>query len=248
MKFAYDVPGYVQGHRFSDEADYYDSVNQRFYDISGFNRFGNHVEKVVGTPSFANRGSNSRRGMFLDNTCHWRFPHACPWAGSGLIVIEPAFVTSASTTFYPYLFGYSTTVSSNPFISGSHFSGTTRINIGAGAGQNQLTPTYTNNQIAIFAWSYDQEDRKPRHTKDGITVTEGAAYNPANTNGNYCGLGGQPSTRLGNLNGTDGNTTASTQGTCHLFEQHFWKGNVLRDNLPELKSFIDTLKAHYGIA
>ena len=70
MKFAFDVPGYVQGHRFSDEAEYYDSANQRFYDLAGFNRFGNHVEKIVGTPAFASRGSKSRRGFYSYLTGH----------------------------------------------------------------------------------------------------------------------------------------------------------------------------------
>lgn len=247
MKFAYDVPGYVQGHRFSDEADYYDSVNQRFYDISGFNRFGNHVEKVVGTPVFASRGSNSRRGLFLDNTNHWQFPHACPWMGSGLIVAELSFVTSGTTSFNPYIFGESATTTSNPKIRGGHFSGSTTVTV---AGPSDILPSQiavTNNQLVVIAWSRNQEDRISRITKDGVTVTATSPLAAA-TNGNSIGMAGQPRCRLGNLNGTDGNTTASTTGTLHLFEQHFWKGDVLRDNLPELKAFIDTLKAHYGIA
>lgn len=247
MKFAYDVPGYVQGHRFSDEADYYDSVNQRFYDISGFNRFGNHVEKVVGTPTFANRGSNSRRGLYLDNTNQWKFPHACPWTGSGLIVAEFSFVTTSTTSFHPHIFSELATVSSNPKIRCGHNSGNTTVTV---AGPSDILPSstsVTNNQLVVIAWSRNQEDRISRITKDGVTVTATAPLAAA-TNGNSIGMLGQPRCRLGNLNGTDGNTTASTTGTLHLFEQHFWKGDVLRDNLPELKAFIDTLKAHYGIA
>lgn len=247
MKFAYDVPGYVQGHRFSDEADYYDSVNQRFYDISGFNRFGNHVEKVVGTPVFANRGSNSRRGLYLDNTNHWQFPHACPWMGSGLIVAELSFVTSGTTSFYPHIFGDAATVSSNAQIRGGHFSGSTTINLAGPNAALAQSSAWPNNTLGIFAWSRNQEDRISRITRDGITVTATAPLAAA-TNGNSIGMAGQPRCRLGNLSGIDGNTTASTTGTLHLFEQHFWKGDVLRDNLPELKAFIDTLKAHYGIA
>ena len=246
MKFAFDIPGYVQGHRFSDEADYYDTTNQRFYDVSGYNRFGSHVEKIVGTPVFANRGTNSRRGLLLDNTCHWQFAHACPWAGSGLLVAEMAFVTSGTTSFYPYIFGESGTVSSNPLIFGGHFSGSTYLRIQAGGAVLAQQVTYPNNQIAIMAWSRDQQDRASRYTRDGVTVTTLTLATA--TNGNSIGMTGQPRCRLGNLNGTDGNTTLSTTGSLHLFEQHFWKGDVLRDNLSELQKFIATLKSHYASA
>jgi len=153
---------------------------------------------------------------------------------------------TATTSFYPYLFGDAVTVSSNPNIRGGHFSGSTSINLagpGATLGQSSAWP---NNTLGVFAWSRNQEDRISRITRDGVTVTASAPLAAA-TNGQNIGMGGQPRCRLGNLNGTDGNTTASTTGTLHLFEQHFWKGDVLRDNLPELKAFIDTLKIHYGI-
>lgn len=246
MNFAYDVPGYVQGHRFADEPDYYDSLNHRFYDLAGFGRFGTHVEKIAGLPSFSNRGSNSRRGLFLDNTSHWQFAHACPWMGSGLIVAELDFVTSATSSFFPYIFGEAVTISSNPVIRGSHFSNATTINIAGPSAALAQSATWPNKTIGIFAWSRNQEDRVSRITRDGITVTASAPLAAA-TNGNSIGMGGQPRCRLGNLNGLVGNTEPSTSGSLHLFEQHFWKGDVLRDNLPELKAFIETLKTYYDI-
>lgn len=246
MNFAYDIPGYVQGHRFSDEDYYYDATNQRFYDLAGGNRFGNHVERTFGTPVFANRGPNSRRGLLLNNNNQWQFPHQCPWMGSGLFVAELSFVTTSPTlSFFPYIFGEAVTVTSNPVIRGQHASGQLTVAVGT-SGVLIQSSTWVNNTIGIFAWSRNQEDRISRITRDGVTVTASSPLAAAN-NGNGIGMMGQPRCRLGNLNGVEGNTTTSTTGSLHLFEHHFWKGDVLRDSLPALKAFIDTLREHYGI-
>lgn len=242
MKFAYDIPGYAQGHRFSDEPDYYDATNERFYDLAGLSRFGNDVTKVNGTPVFASVGDRQRRGLFLDNQNHWEFPHACPWMGSGLIVVKMNYVTSATASFTPWLFVR------GGKIQGLHFSGQTRLSIDGGSSQlSQAYNYFPNEKIAVFAWSRDQQDRRSRITQDGVTIDVSAEYAPSADNGNYIGLGGQPRCRLGNLSGTEGDTTASTTGTLHVFEQHFWKGNVLRDNPNELAAFIQSLKDYYGI-
>lgn len=248
MKFAYDVPGYAQGHRFSDEPEFYDSVNQRFRDLAAGDKFGNYVEKINGTPVFEYRGARNRRGLFLDNQNHWQFAHQCPWAGSGLIVVEMNYATSGTTIFTPYIFGDSSSLSVNPKIQALYTSGQQRLTVDGGSSVlAQTESNFPNNKIAIFAWSRNQQDRKSRITQDGTTVQESAALASNTNTGLFIGLRGQPRVRLGNLNGVDGDTTPSTTGTLRLFEQHFWKGDVLRDNREELAMFMQSLRQRYGI-
>lgn len=246
MKFAYDIPGYVQGHRFSNDPLFYDSTNERFYDLAGGDRFKQGVSKVVGTPVFNNRGQNSRQGLYLDNTNQWQFPHACPWEGSMVVVGQ--FKSVANQHIYPWLFGEQTvTISNNPLISTFEFSGSTFIRAHGGEGQLMHQLTIPNDQIIVFAISRSQDDRMSRYSRDGVTIDAIGPYNTARTDGTYIGMGGQPRVRLGALDGTNG-TTASTTGTCHVFEQHFFRTNILRDHLSATSEFMSTLKAHYGIA
>lgn len=246
MKFAYDIPGYVQGHRFSNDPLYYDSTAQRFYDLAGGDRFGQGVTKVVGTPAFNNRGANSRQGLYLDNTNQWQFPHACPWEGSMVIVAQ--FNTIADLTTYPWLFGEDTsTLTNNPFIAAYSPSGVSKLWIQGGGGQLQHVPNIPNDQIIVFAVSRSQDDRISRYSRDAVTIDASAPYNTARTDGLYIGMRGQPRVRLGALDGTNG-TTASTNGTSHVFEQHFFRTNILRDHQTATAEFMSTLKAYYGAA
>jgi hypothetical protein len=248
MKFAYDVPGYVQGHRFSDAPEFFDAENEHFRDLACGDKFGNFVEKINGTPVFQSRGDRNRRGLFLDNQNHWQFSHQCPWAGSGLIVVEMNYVTSDGSSFTPYIFGDSASLAANPKISALYISSQSRLTVDGGSSVlAQTESNFPNNQIAIFAWSRNQQDRKSRITQDGTTVQESAALASNTNTGLLIGMRGQPRVRLGNLNGVDGDTAGSSTGTLRLFEQHFWKGDVLKDHLPELRGFIESLSDHYGI-
>lgn len=248
MKFAYDIPGYVQGHRFSNDALFYDATKERFSDLAGGDRFGQYVSKINGTPVFANRGANSRQGLYLDNTNQWQFPFGTPWAGSGLLVAQYNTLDGATSgNIWSHIFGEDTLNTNNSAIWVNYNFGTRTFYIwGAGSTLNQSTPI-GDDVIVLIAWSRDQQDRIARHTTDGITVTASAAYNPSATNGVGIPLYGQPRCRLGNISSNAADTAVSTTGTMHIFEQHFWKGNILRDNLPDTKAFIDTLKTYYGI-
>lgn len=252
MTYAYDIPGYAQGHRFSDDPRYYDSTNEWFYDLAGGDRFGNYVEKRVGTPVFEDRGTNSRRGLLLDNQTHWQFPHACPWQGSGLWVVEIDYITTATTSMNPLIFDHAPTtgsLSGLPKISTLHFSGLRRVSIDGGAAtliSNDLS--FPDAQIAIFAWSRNQSDRISRYTRDGVTVTPTGPYAPTAVNGNFVGLAGQPYSILGALVGDLTNTTdlSATNGTVRIFEQHYWKDDILSNHLSKTKDFIDYLKEYYA--
>lgn len=246
MKFAYDIPGYVQGHRFSDEPEYYNSTTGRFTDLAGGDRFDQYVSKVNGTPAFADRGANSRRGLYLDNTNHWQFPHACPWEGSGVLVAQYNVISGAAAGYiYSHIFAEDTgTISNNPMLFAQYYFGNPLFRVWGAAAQLVSDVSLVDDAIMVFAWSRAQDDRIARVTTDGVSITVSSAYNPTNTNGNFIGLGGQPRCRLGNIDATGG-TTASTQGTMHIFEQHFFKTNILRDHLADTKAFIDTLKTYY---
>ena len=244
MTFAADIPGYVQGHRFSDDPIYYDGSG-RFFDQSAYSRFGRDVTRVNGTPTFASRGPNARRGLFLDNTNHWQFPHACPWMGSGMIVAELSYVAAGTTSFIPYVFGEASLVTTNPIMFMQHFSGQFRLYVVGGSNFNQQLQLVSNNTIVVFAWSRNQYGPEGRHTLDGVTVPTTAFA--TRSDGLYVGMGGLPRCRLGNLNGNAASTVTSTTGSLHLFEQHFWDGDILRDHLPAARAFIEDRRAHYGV-
>lgn len=248
MKFAYDIPGYVQGHRFSNDPLFYDSTNERFYDLAGGDRFKQGVSKIVGTPVFANRGTNNRQGLYLDNTNQWQFPHACPWEGSMVIVAQFNTVNSGYGFMAPWLFGEDTSnVTTNPFVGAYGNGGVATLWVQGGSGQLEQKPTIPDDQIIVFAISRSQDDRISRYSRDAVTVDATAPYNTARTDGLFIGMGGQPRVRLGALDNTNG-TTPSTTGTCHVFEQHFFRTNILRDHQSTTSEFMSTLKAYYGAA
>lgn len=248
MKFAYDIPGYVQGHRFSQDKRYYDSANTRFNDLAGYNRFGSYVEKVNGSATFSNHGTNSREGLLLDNTNHWKFVNAIPWEGTMLMVVKPVYASGATMNIYPWIFGDSGTISANPNIRQAFFSGSRSMNLATASSALTTSITgITSGNIMLMAFSVSQSDRKARRTQDGTTVTASSAL-AGTTNGNGVAMGSSLRVRLGNLSGTAGDTTQNTTDYLYVFEQHFWKGDQLTDNLAAMKEFIDSLKSYYGIA
>lgn len=256
MKFAYDVPGYVQGFRFSQDRRFYDSANARFFDLAGYNRFGNYCEKVNGTASFANHGTNSREGLRLDNTNHWQFTPMVPWEGTHLIVFRPIFASGATMSIHPLIFGNAATVGSNGKIRLQFASGVRSINIDTPSSSlSRSVAGLVSGSIALAAFSLSQSDRKARATQDGVTVSASSALaGTTNGVGVAIGAGGSAGTlgarlcRLGNLSGTEGDVVQNTTDYLDLFEYHTFKGDQLTDNLAAMKEFIDSLKTHYGIA
>jgi hypothetical protein len=253
--YAFDVPGYVQGHRFSSDARFYDSDNKRFYDLAGYSRFENAVDWVVGTPTFSSHGANSREGLLLDNTCQWKFTPAIPWEGTVILVFKPTLVAT-TVTLNTLIFGNQTTVSSNGRIFLSRSSPTNSITAStSGAALSRQVSGLTSGNITIAAFSMSQVDRKIYSTQDGVTVT-GTSALAGTTNGNGIALGQMSSgtstegaryVRLGNNSGTLADTTQNTTNYLHLFEQHYFKGDALTSSLSKVKDFIDTLKSYYGI-
>ena len=88
------IPGYIMGHRFSDDPAYYDSTNKRFYDLAGYGPKAD-LKVTVGTPIFET--VNGQRSVKMDNTCHGVFQPAIAWQGSAVFVLKPVYVSGANT-------------------------------------------------------------------------------------------------------------------------------------------------------
>jgi hypothetical protein len=257
-RFAWDVPGYVQGHRFSDGARYWDEATGRFRDLAGYDHIGNYVELVGGTPAFSTHGANERTGLLLDNATTFKFHTAVPWEGSMLFVVKPT-TPSASVTQYPWLFGNAPSETSNGNIRLAKSGGVTSLSALTPSVLivNTVTPL-TSGDIGVAAFSFNQSDRYARSTKDGVTITElgpeaGANGNPVaigavSSPGVIADIGGisHDYVRMGDNVG-DGSLTPNATDYLHVFEQHFWKGDVILDYPDELAGFIADLEEFYGI-
>lgn len=250
--YAWDIPGYRQGHRFSQEAEFYDADNTRFLDQAGYSRVGNnHCDIVVGSPAFSTHGTNAREGVLLDNSCQMQFVPTIPWQGTMLLVFKPTLV-SAAVSLYPWLYGSSASSVANGHIFLSRASAVNSIQCRTPSAVLSRSITgLTSGNIAIAAFTLDQEDRKIHSTQDGVTITSTSAAS-GTTNGEAVAIGafrnGTTANRYCRL-GANANSgsTANATDYLHLFEQHFWTGDVLNDNATALQAFIADLKTYYGI-
>jgi hypothetical protein len=260
--FAWDVPGYVQGHRFSNDLRYWDHISNRFRDLAGYDHLGNYVQQVAGVNAFSPQGVNNRVGLLLDNTSTYKFHTAVPWEGSMLFVFQGNEGSSGSATFYPWLWGCSASEISNGHIGMllSAFAGTTTFS--ANTPSKLIVSSFTSlplGAITICAFSFNQAERLARQTRDGVTIIEGPPE--AGVNGNPVAIGSVSGpgviadiggishdyVRMGDLVG-DGALVPNALGySLHVFEQHFWKGDVLKDNAEDLADFISSLRDYYGI-
>jgi hypothetical protein len=258
MKFAYDVPGYLCGHRYSQQdSSYYDATNNRFLDLA---LYGNHTRFAAGVaPAFSVHGPNAREGLLLDNSSQWEIDNPIPWEGTVVVVMKIHMPSPGSV--YTYLFGDAVTPTSNGMLIFQPLGGGGTVNNSFGAASGILSaPSLAKPQDQIFvsAFAMDQEMRKAYSSSDGVTVNSSATAVAA-VNGNAVSLGwngnvglagslGARMVRVGNNSGAPGNVVANATNYAWLFEDHFFKGNVLRTALPQLKEFMDTLKAYYAAA
>ena len=243
-----DLPGYVQGFRFSDDAQYYDSGATRFIDLAGYGDF-NGLTITAGAPAFV--GSGATRGLTLDNTVQGKFLPACPWQGACIVVMGPDM--SANGTVYPVIYGVAASVASNGKISIQRASSTDYLHASQSASgtlnaRNQYN-TGAMGGIKVGAFALSQETRKSYVTKDGVTVVESAAVAAAN---NWVSMSGKDTARtdgqwarFGNLSGTLADVTITTNKMT-IYELHFFKGNVLVNDAATVAAEITALKTQYG--
>jgi hypothetical protein len=241
---ASNLPGYIMGHRFSDDAAHYDSVNKRFYDKAGYGPKAD-LRVTAGSPVFET--VNSQRAVRLNNTWHGLFASPVPWQGSGVFVLKPWMVGSATTTKYPILFGDAVTASSNGQLQVTFASSQRRMVWTTPSAQLSNTLTRNDDNAVVVAYAISQEARLGYRSSDGVTVSTTAA--PASTaNGNAPAMGSaQYGARFGNLSAVAGSTTEETVLTVSMMEQHYFSENILvGDNLALTAAFMAELKAQYG--
>lgn len=264
MKFPFDIPGYICGHRFTQNSRHFDSVNNRFYDLAGYNKFNTYADMQSGSPVFGNHGTYNREGLFLDNSNQWRFLNPIPWMGSMIVVLKPQ-TTNDNTVMKPYHFGDSPFSNNNGFFQIISSFTPNQVSLqavtpaGGLAGTSQVY-SGGNNQIIVGAIALDQSTRTLYSTKDFVSVATAVAgaSNTGNAlsmgwNGNVGFTGSVDSRfiRLGNNSrdnsGAGITTTADPTHQCIVFEHHFFKTNILTSpNLAATKEVYDTLKAYYG--
>lgn len=257
--YAWDVPGWIAGHRFTDDSHFYDAANSRFLDMAGYTRYKNNAmiksaATPSGTPTFAALGTSNRRGMLLDQSCQWTLNNPIPWQGTMLIVFRPTFA-SANVTLTVWRFGNTATLSGNARVSLIRASSIlTARSFGPAGTLSTTSLALVSGNIYVFAFAWNQEDRILRQTRDGTTIIASAA-DPGTTNGNAPApgfSGASPPNIDGrfifigdNLFGT---TTPNATDYIHLFEQHFWKGDVIRDQPTKLAAFMTARRTYYAAA
>lgn len=245
------IPGYVQGFRFSDDSQYWDSGNSRFIDQAGYGDF-NGLTITAGTPAFV--GSGATRGLTLDNTVQGKFLPAIPWDGACIVVMEPVSYDGTTKTLMPVILGVASSVSSNTYIGLSHASGTFTHRLATNSSQINASNAYTgagNNGVKVGAFAVSQETRKGYYTKDGVTVSETAAVAAANA---WVGMAGKDTARsdglwarFGNISGVlDDVAILSTAHRITMYELHFFKGNPLITDAATVATEIAALKTQYG--
>jgi len=249
---AHDIPGYVQGHRFSDESDvFYDTDNLKFKDLSGYGDFLD-LEITTGTPVFEDTGVNNRRGLLLDKQAQGRFIPASPWETTMVFAIYVELLTSGTQTRYPYLFGTSPTETSNGFVRVQHVSSNRIVRVSTSGGVATPQISQGSDGIIIGAVSFDQSTRKYYDTVDGVTVNESSAIaDGGNGNGLALGYGGLGTfddlyCRFGDLLG-DGSTTAETDLKIVNLEHHFFAGNVISSHQDKIEDLLTELATYYGV-
>jgi hypothetical protein len=247
-----DIPGYIMGHRFSDDPADYDSVNKRWHDKSPYAGRGGDITVTVGDPAskFANVASaNNRRGLLFDNTWQGTMPSPIPWMGSVIVVAKIQNLSGTATrTVLPAIFGDSTTLTVNGSIAFTFASPNRQFRLSGPNWQLVAGPqNRSDDNTRVTAASFDQQTRLSYITGDGVSVTTAAA--PASsTNGNALTLGSAlTGVRVGNMSGVAGDTAAITDFNAYIFEWHWFKGNVLAGaTLSQVATEIAALKSFYG--
>lgn len=245
MSYAFNIPGYVQGHRFLDDPQYYDATEQRFKDLAGFDHLGNGLRITAGSPVFETVGAH--RGIRLNNTFHGSFKSPIPWMGSVILVIKPTYVSGSTLVRSPYIFGDFTTINSNGVIQIVHFSGSRRVAFATGSVVLSMDRQRNDNNLVVVAFALDQQTQKAYATVDGVTVAESAAAAGTTTGSAAAISGGLSGVRFGNLNNIVGDLTELSDFYCGVYEHHFFSGNILTESLPATAAFMARLRTKYGV-
>lgn len=254
MTHPFQVPGYVQGFRFSDDPDFYDSATKTFIDQSAYGALhtSNNLAITTGTPAFVTDASG-QRGMTLNNTVQGEFFPAIPWEGSVILAVRPHISGTGTQTTYPLLFGSASLAPSNGSFQCEFSSGSMRYKWRTpGGGNLSQIDEGDETKLVCLGYATDQNTRKGYRTVDGVTITETAAV-ASSVHGNALAIGAHSSTvpngaktRFGNLSGVIGDTVA-TALSLTFFEMHFFAGNIWLASPDEAEACMTALRSKYGI-
>lgn len=244
--YAFEIPNYIQGHRFSDDKLFYDAETKQFIDQAGYGERA-ALKITVGSPKFET--VNNERALLLDNTFHGQFASPIPFQGSIVLVLKPKYTGGGANAInYISIFGDGSTLTSNGLLYTQYASGQRRVVLQTGSARLSLTKSRTDDNAVVIAYSLDQTTQKLYCTLDGVTVQEVAPSAIRNDDGlNASMRSGLHGVRFGNLSGVAGDVAPIANLSTYMFEQHFYAGNILTESLVETKAFIDTLKEKYGI-
>lgn len=244
--YAFEIPNYIQGHRFSDDNLFYDSTKKQFIDQAGYGDRA-ALKITVGSPKFET--VNNERALFLDNSFHGQFASPIPFQGSAVFVLKPKYTGGgANAANYISIFGDVVTPTSNGLLYLQYSGVQRRVVLQTGSSRLSITKSRTDDNAVVIAYALDQTTQKLYCTVDGITVQEAAPSAIRNDDGlNASMRSGLHGVRFGNLSGVAGGVAPVANLSTYMFEQHFYAGNILTENLAETKAFIDTLKEKYGI-
>jgi len=238
------MASYVAGYKFTQSASHYDSGAGRFLDLAGYSP-EQDIIVTTGTPVFETVGG--KEGVVLNNTWHAKVHNPIPWMGTLVAVIKPNYVSGGTVEINPLIFGDAVTVSSNGRLRVNHASTVRGVRLATASGTLTATESASANDVMAVALATDQETRKGYSTQDGVTITETGPVS-GTTNGNGVALGcALDGIRIGNTNGTAGNTTEVTTITATLFELYFFAENVFVADAAALATFIGELRTEYGL-
>lgn len=245
MSRVFDIASIVAEYVFDDtNPDYYDPVEKRFKDQCGFGRNAD-IRITTGTPLFTT--VNGKRVLDLDNTFHGLFHSPIPWMGTIIATLQPNWVSGATVSKYPLIFG-DLSIASNGRLRVTHSSGTRSVNFETTSGSISVSRSRADNNMVCVAFSVDQETRTGYATADGTTVVTAAG--PVSTTN---GVGVTPNTgqygvRFGNLSTTAGDVTQATDMTVRLARIAFAADNELlvAGNLATVKAYMDQCKSEYA--
>ena len=250
-----DLPGYIQGYVFSDESQYYNSVDGFFIDQAGYSALpGSRAVVAEGSPSFVD--VNSARGIELDNTCHIYFNMPWAWLGSCIAVFGAPGWVPAGTQTAVLLKGHgpSATLSATPRIDMAYFSGDYR--------HRALSPSSTSNATInhvsepeifaeVFAMDQVVAQKRVEAMDAGGTIVNGGTL--ADNERGFSMIGESLASYdykqsiIGNLTGVPSDTSAfPSSNTLTLCELHFFSGLLTDGDTTDVETELTALEVIYG--
>ncbi|QOD13539.1 hypothetical protein IEE84_04465 [Psychrobacter sp. 28M-43] len=244
MTNAFDIPNYIQGHIFKNQASYYDAAKKEFIDQAGYGD-ANNLKITTGTPNFQVVSNNE--GLLLDNTYHGKHVSTMPWQGSMVVVLKPNYTSGGTLVRYLTYIGNNANAGVRAGLQTVSVGGNRRVVLQTGSGVVKNTYEQTGDGLVVIVYALDQKTRKCYMTVNGVNVFETYASSSNPTSGNEVALSsGVEGAIFGNINGVIGDTTAITDFNVYMFEQHFYAGNIITENLADTKKLIESLKAKYA--